>query len=114
MHDLEEAKINCQRLVSKLQASEQEQEKLQTELQAFNADSQQLSLNIEALEKQKQQLEVTEDSLRNNDAKVLVYTGIAILALMIAIFQLIAVVVKHTSQNIVAKFKEFLFLLKLK
>ncbi|KAH9370184.1 hypothetical protein HPB48_019381 [Haemaphysalis longicornis] len=108
MHDLEKAKINCQRLVSKLEASKQEWEKLQTALQAINAGSQQLSLNILALEKQKQQLEVTENSLRNNDPKVLFYTGIANVALLVAIFQLIEVVVKHTSQNVLAKFQEFI------
>ncbi|KAH9361716.1 hypothetical protein HPB48_005131 [Haemaphysalis longicornis] len=86
-------------------------------MQSINADSQQLSLKIQALEKQKQQLEVMEDSLRNNDAKVLFYTGIANFGLLMAIFQLIEVVVKHTWQNGLAKFQEFLvvfFLLKLK
>lgn len=115
MHDLEVAEVNSQRLVSKLETSADEREKLETTLRALNVDNQRLSSNIHALEKQKQQLQVTEDSLRNDDFKVLFYTGIVNFSLLMAIFQLIEVSVKHSPQNSLAKFQEFLvFMLKLK
>lgn len=84
-------------------------------LRAVDMDNQRLASELRTLTKQKQQLEVTEASLREDDAKVLFYTGLGSFSVLFAVFQLVESVVKHTAQNGLEKFQEFLvFLMKLK
>ncbi|CAN8013760.1 unnamed protein product [Ixodes persulcatus] len=84
-------------------------------LRAFDMDNRRLASELRTLAKQKQQLEVTEASLREDDAKVLFYTGLGSFSVLFAVFQFVESVVKHTAQNGLEKFQEFLvFLMKLK
>lgn len=67
------------------------------------------------LKKQKQMLEVTEASLHQGNAKVAFYTGTLNYSVLLALFQLVEPSVKHTTQNGLPKFQEFImFLMKLK
>lgn len=82
---------------------------------AVDMDIRRLASELRTLTKQKQQLEVTEASLREDNAKVLFYTGLGSFSVLFAVFQFVESVVKHTAQNGLEKLQEFLmFLLKLK
>ncbi|XP_037502715.2 uncharacterized protein LOC119377213 [Rhipicephalus sanguineus] len=84
-------------------------------IEALEADNRRLSSELHTLKKQKELLEVTEESLRQDDAKVAFYTGIVNYPALLAIFELVEPAVKHTPQNGLPKFEEFImFLMKLK
>ncbi|XP_075534468.1 uncharacterized protein LOC142568350 [Dermacentor variabilis] len=84
-------------------------------IQALKADNKRLTCELCTLKKQKELLEVTEESLRQDDAKVAFYSGMINYSVLHAIFQLVESAVKHTPQNGLPKFQEFIiFLMKLK
>ncbi|XP_065285008.1 uncharacterized protein [Dermacentor albipictus] len=64
---------------------------------------------------QKEEMEMLEASLREDPNKVSFYTGLPNFVVLMAVFYLLEKFVKHTPQNSLVKFQEFLvFLMKLK
>ncbi|XP_049520473.1 uncharacterized protein LOC125944195 [Dermacentor silvarum] len=115
MADLQTIQAENERLTCSLPSVVQQKEHLKTVSQTLDTDNQRLAEELRLLAAEKEELEITEASLRQDNAKVLFYTGIANFALLCAIFQLVEVAVKHTPQNGLAKFREFVvFLMKLK
>ncbi|CAN7995775.1 unnamed protein product [Ixodes hexagonus] len=85
------------------------------DLHAVESDNKRLASELRTLQTQREQLEVTEASPRQDQAKVFFCTGLANVSVLSAVFQFIESVVKHTPQNGLQKFQEFLvFLMNLK
>ncbi|XP_049276135.1 uncharacterized protein LOC125760298 [Rhipicephalus sanguineus] len=84
-------------------------------MNTLEEDGKRLAFELQEVKKQKMKLEVTEASLRGDPGKVVFYTGLPTFARLLAIFQIVETVVKHTQQNGLCKFQEFIvFLMKLK
>lgn len=82
-------------------------------LEALHQYSQTLSSELQALKNKK--LEFGEEALRDDDGKVSFYTGLPSFSVLAAVYQLVEPAVRHTPQNGLEKFEEFLvFLMKLK
>ncbi|KAL1426852.1 hypothetical protein MTO96_017930 [Rhipicephalus appendiculatus] len=115
MADLQAMQEENEKLTCSLHSVEQQKQHLSTASQALDTDNQRLTNELRLLAAEKEKLEVTEASLQQDNGKVFFYTGIANFALLSALFQLVEVAVKHTPQNGLAKFQEFVvFLMKLK
>lgn len=65
---------------------------------AVDMDIRRLASELRTLTKQKQQLEVTEASLREDNAKVIFYTGLGSFSVLFAVFQFVESVVKHCTK----------------
>ncbi|KAL1438660.1 hypothetical protein MTO96_047854 [Rhipicephalus appendiculatus] len=107
MADLQAMQEENEKLTCSLHSVEQQKQHLSTASQALDTDNQRLTNELRLLAAEKEKLEVTEASLQQDNGKVFFYTGIANFALLSALFQLVEVAVKHTPQNGLAKFQEF-------
>ncbi|KAL1480151.1 hypothetical protein MTO96_051272 [Rhipicephalus appendiculatus] len=84
-------------------------------MNTLEEDRKRLVFELQEVKKQKMKLEVTEASLRDDPGKVMFYTGLSTFTKLFAVFQIVESVVKHTQQNGLCKFQEFVvFLMKLK
>lgn len=84
-------------------------------ISTLEEDRTRLASELREAEEAKKKLEVTADSLRDDPAKVAFYTGLSSFARLFAVFQMVECVVKHTQQNGLGKFQEFVvFLMKLR
>lgn len=82
-------------------------------LDVLHQDSQRLASELQAVKNKK--LELGEDALRADEGKVSFYTGLPNFLVLNAVYELVEPAVRHTSQNGLEKFEEFLvFLMKLK
>ncbi|XP_054931856.1 uncharacterized protein [Dermacentor andersoni] len=85
------------------------------DLQLLEEDYRKLSVELATLKQQKEEMEMSEASLREDPNKVSFYTGLPNFVVLMAVFNLLEKFVKHTPQNSLVKFQEFLvFLMKLK
>ncbi|XP_049515902.1 uncharacterized protein LOC125942029 [Dermacentor silvarum] len=75
-------------------------------LEALHQNSQTLSSELQALKKKK--LEFGEEALRDDDGKVSFYTGLPSFSVLAAMYQLVEPAVRHTPQNGLEIFEEFL------
>ncbi|XP_077504475.1 uncharacterized protein LOC144114542 [Amblyomma americanum] len=88
--------------VQDIQAVEEDNKRLAAELRATTAEK-------------KNKLEMSESSFHGDDAKVTFYTGLNSFPMLFAICELVECHVKHTAQNGLGKFEEFVvFPMKLK
>ncbi|XP_064479142.1 uncharacterized protein LOC135392356 [Ornithodoros turicata] len=83
------------------------------DVQALEQDNMRLTSELHAT--RKQQVILMEESLREDPGKVFSYTGLANFAILFATFKLVEAAVKHSPQNGLEKFTEFVvFIMKLK
>nr|XP_050038028.2 uncharacterized protein LOC126534846 [Dermacentor andersoni] len=115
MNDIASIEVHKQRLASDFEISTGPARQLKTALNSFNADNKILATELRESGKQKEQLAIKEASLRDDNGKVIFYTGVSNFSLFMTIFNRIEVVVNHTPQYSLPKFQEFvLFFMKLK
>ncbi|KAL1485394.1 hypothetical protein MTO96_010116, partial [Rhipicephalus appendiculatus] len=85
------------------------------DLQALQDDYQKVTSELITLKSQKTSAEMSELSLREDPVKVAYHTGLPNFTVLVTVFNLVQLFVKHTPQNSLGKFDEFLvFLIKLK
>lgn len=85
------------------------------DMQALVNDNRRLTSEVCELKREKDGHAVSEASLHEDNGKVAFYTGLLNFSMLWAIFQHVECVVKHTPQNGLPKFQEFIvFLMKLK
>ncbi|XP_037501508.2 uncharacterized protein LOC119375399 [Rhipicephalus sanguineus] len=82
------------------------------DLQALLEDYQKVTSELITLKSQKQSTEMSELSLCEDPVKVAFYTGLPNFATLLSVFSVVQLFVKHTPQNSLGKFEEFLVFLK--